>query len=489
MKNCLCCSKAVRILLTCVYVTSTTPGCSQSTSSDGQMPGDQATNSSTNATGDRDEDAREPKGPTLPIPDEPVRQFVHSSFEFDSSRFRDFFDTDRADYAHLSARRRIGDYHNELPVAMLEAYLENESEPGVEIYLDLAIAYLTFGRFDDAARVLKEAKARPVGKLGQFVPVLKEHADRLIETLTAARDALLRDGVDVTYPDRQIFERAWLLADQKDDYLRLNIVDACDSAFPDSAASTRWVVDAHFSYLQTPSPKTNVPAVRGQTAFDRAMSAALSFKDEQQQLYAAVRLTQLIIGRIEWDTGLLSRSDVNTMIARSLQLDASPGVRAFLLYGHTKRALKKGWERRGYINELVRNMEEAVRLDDAQTEYTELLQHLKTNGSRLERQVIAAHKRRAEVAVARLFGSRHTMSDAEARRQRVNRLGTALIIGSIALVVVAAAAGGDSPVPVQESLTTTACRYCNGTGVDLYNEDFGQQCLKCNGSGHVSGSY
>lgn len=387
------------------------------------------------------------------------------------------------------ARRDYGRLEVWTAVTRLEGYLERGPASAV-IYLDLALAYLTYGRFDSAIEILERGRreAPDSSRFAPFIETFISDARSVKYALTEARDSLHAQGMDVSYPDERIFAVA-LAADlpaQPEHYFRiLNIADAWVSAFPESSLALQQLADLNLAFAAEISGGTNVPQVRGNVAVHRATHAL----DKLQRLdssntFPALRMNQYLL-RTRFLFGRNQvRNGLPDVVATALKgLDENPNYtekqKAFLRYGQAMFRLQQPtWAVPHMPKLIIESLEDAVRRDADTAVYSGTLAWFRANADDINRRKRRAHA--IDDARARQL-AQQAFAPAGARTPTGTTAGARLYFDLLQGIWDANVdeIARESPM-MGRLMKQLGCVACWGSGTTFFG---GESCPACEGSG------
>ncbi len=387
------------------------------------------------------------------------------------------------------ARRYFGSLNRPKVVYCFESYLADTENPETDVYTDLAMAYLTFGKFDSAIAVLE--KGRPnAGELDWVFAMLLEEANKVKSSLTQARDALRAEGEEVEYPAPEVFAKALSSADPAEDFLLLNLADAFIDAHPDSRVAMQCLAELNLGFVQRRRPDTKVPQMRGgQPAQWRGRRALEKLQAmDPGDPYPSIRYTDYVLFTLDPRDGRepATYSRVPEAIFHGVrQMDNNPRFtdkdRAYLTYGLVMvYVLGTSWEVE-IAESLVDDMEQALALDPGNALYESTLVAIRNNVNELNRtktrQRRAENQRSAQLA-QRMFGGAANRADRSQRGEEV--LGD-LMRGfwNAGMEEI----GRDNPAAAEALQGLFGCPGCWGMGRHPYS---GDACYTCGGDGDTS---
>ena len=370
-------------------------------------------------------------------------------------------------------------------VFCLEEYLRSDGADS-EAYGELALAYLSFGRFDSSISVCQ--RGLPFAKNNKALLTLSKNSKKVKQCLTSARDQLRNDGQDVTFPDEKIFFRAVKSADFNDKFLVLNLLDAWSAAHPNSAIANRFLAHCNLTYAESAESikSLKVPELRAYRATWRGdFGLDQLHKIDPGATYPALRYMQHVIATSGNNVVGMTRQwrklpdpiwhALKTMDKNSNYTDQQ---KAYLLFGRTMHLLRApGWEV-AVADYCVENLEKVVAFDPENELYAETLATVKENSSKIDKVKLAQGKQEAETArqhAAATYGIQSYRLD---RDDGGKDLAGSFYRGMYDLIVDTIEEKDPSKAKLMHE--TFGCPTCWGTGRHLRS---GEKCFVCGGDG------
>jgi tetratricopeptide (TPR) repeat protein len=355
---------------------------------------------------------------------EPVRESVQIPSTFPDTVERLPEKTDSIENLLKFARYDLGKFQKWHVVHLLEACLDRAEPTPPAVYLDLAIAYLSFGRFDAAIAVLEKGQREVAAgnKSQKYFPLFIQHATNVKTTLTQARNSLRQKGTKVTHPDERIFLAAFAHAAPNDDYLILNLADAYAGAFPESPTAMRCLAEMNLGRLEQGGQHITVPGPRGKVLIYRGHDALEKFHAlDKDSPYPAIRLMQhVLLTTSNPDPGrTVLRDELPRVVSIAFRdLDQNPNFtnqqKAYLHYGKAMFDLKGPSWGNAIAYMLIPPLESAVRLDPDSKLYSDTLAWVRANQEQINRTKMQARERedaRAQAQATAMFGQLNSRAD------------------------------------------------------------------------------
>ncbi len=423
--------------------------------------------------------------PSPPISEEVIELPIPTDATISNAAIANFNQHGAKGYRNFGLHQYCSVYGGWQSVLCLEEYLNLDGADS-EAFSELALAYLSFGRFDSSIVVL-ERGSRVSKKLGDILKPLLSDARKVKNCLTAARNELRIQGRDVRFPDEEVFAQAIKSADYSDTFLLLNLADAWVYAHPKSNLAQQCLADLNLSFWEDENKNTNVPELRAARAHWRGDSGLDELhRMERGAPYPAIRYMQHVLATNVSESAGVKRTwiDLPDVIWHAFRtMDENPRFtnkqKAFLFYGRVMFLLyDSGWEV-GIADNLVEHLEKAVVLDPKNELYATALEAVSSNKQKINQTKLSQGRKGAEWVrkqAEALFAdaSEQTMS----RDERAEQIVGALYRECWDFII--ETAEKDDPLVADIAHKIVGCPVCWGHG---YHFRSGKKCFVCGGDG------
>lgn len=389
----------------------------------------------------------------------------------------------------LESARKQGAFGKPLTLNKYQMVLKR-GDATADVYVDAALEYLFRGCFDTAIATLEQGhkQSPPMRWFKEDIQYRRIHADayRVRTTLTAARDALRKQGINVASQDERIFVAALKAVPKDDHYLAMNLSDAYAASFPKSHAAQINAGETNLTFFENPPAVTNVPTARAigaVTIGEATMSYAASL--DKTNAYPATRLMHHILDTIvkKGNRGAVKRSQLPRMLEELLN-DIGNGKathltdqeKAFLLYGKAMfYFLGPSWKE-PMTDDLISWLTDAIRLDPKAELYADALVAIQANPDELNQRKVAQRELEDE-AKQRLYRTvRFTPDDG----QQTSPFDGFFYRFQYAVWDQAIKRVSEKDERAGKMIRSIGCPYCVGRGVNLWNDS---TCPACKGDG------
>jgi tetratricopeptide (TPR) repeat protein len=363
----------------------------------------------------------------------------------------------------------IGSFKDWSAVHDYTACLDRPEPAPSEAYLNLALAYLAFGRVDAAIAALEKGRQALPGDetFDEYI----QHARNVKSSLSTALEALRRDGIEVTESDERVYAFALRKAPAGDPFLIMNIADAWVGAFPESASALTCVADMNLALAERggggniPGPRAFVASYRGQGALTKLQSVVAA------STYPTIRLMQHTL--LTQRPGQAFPLGLDRVTSRVEEYGFTGQQRAYLCYGRAVFRLQEDAWGSPAADYVIAWLERAVKHDPDAKPYSTLLENVKSNKDEIDRVKTAAgarEKARSAALAREMFGPANQNDSKKLFHQ---------IVQLVWDEGIKEAERNNDPITAA-ALKSFGCISCWGRGQQWYS---GQPCDGCDGDG------